>query len=247
MKVVLLAAGFATRLHPLTRDRAKPLLEVGGKPIAEHILDAALALPGVTECVVVTNARFHAQFERWLAGYDARVPVRLVANPALGNEQRLGAVRDLALALGAFEGELDEDVLVLAGDNLCELDLREHLELLARERRPVLACRLAGELPPPGKYGELELEPGSTRVRTFREKPADPRSRTLATGIYLFPPELRDWLAEYLATSPDGDSPGRFVEWLSRRTGLHALPLAGRWFDIGSLETLEAARRSFGG
>lgn len=245
MKVVLLAAGFATRMHPLTRERAKPLLEVGGRAIVDYILRRALALEGVSSGVVVTNARFHAGFERWLAGFEAKVPLSLVCDGVHEEARRLGAVGDLRLGLEAAGGGEDDSYLVVSGDNLIDSDLAPLAAEFRRRGAPLVVVReLAGAVPP-RRHGEVELD-GDGRVTSFREKPDDPRSPLAATSLYFFPPEVRALVGEYLAAGGNPDAPGHFVEWLVRRRPVYAARFEGRWFDVGSLESLAAARAAFG-
>jgi len=243
MKAIVLAAGFATRLHPLTLERAKPLLEVGGRPVLSWIVDRLSALAEVDEILIVTNGRFHAQFVAWLESERPAKPVRLVDDGTQDNESRLGAIADLSLAL-VFVGDLEADFLVVAGDNLIDFDLAPYAARFARERKPLLLVReIAGELVP-GRYNEVVLD-GAGGVRSVREKPADPRSRLSAICLYFLPADVRADLGVYLRTEMVQDAPGHFIAWLAARRMLAAEPLKGGWHDIGDAATLEAARRAF--
>lgn len=243
MKVILLAAGFATRLYPLTKDRAKPLLEVGGRPVLSWVLDKVLALEAVDEVIVVSNRRFHQQFVDWQASYGARVPVRVIDDGSTDDSNKLGAIGDLALALDPSLDE--EELLVCAGDNLFEFELGRFYELFRAGGRPLLLLRtIEGEVPP-GRYSEVVLHADST-VQSFREKPADPRSNLCSICLYFFPPGLRQRVRAYLdAPGTNPDAPGYFLEWLSQQEALAAAPIDGRCFDIGNKETLELARAAY--
>jgi glucose-1-phosphate thymidylyltransferase len=242
MLAVLLAAGFATRMYPLTRDRAKPLLEVGGRPALDWILERALAVPGLREVRVVTNARFRAQFDEWRAALGALpVPVRVIDDGTHTNDTRLGALGDLALAL---EGTEDEELLVLAGDNLIDFDLAPHVARMRREGRPLLFARTIEGAVPPRRYSEIVVDAHGA-VTSFREKPADPRSNLSAPALYVFPADVAAELRAYLAAGGDADAPGHFLAWLHGRRALTAVPLPGAWHDIGNLETLERARADY--
>jgi len=247
VKVIALAAGFATRLFPLTRDRAKPLLEVGGRAVLSRLLDRVLEVPEITEVVVVANHRFHGQFTAWREGYRASVPIRLIDDGTTCDEDKLGAIADLELAVRSLGPEAaGEDLLVVAGDNLLDFDLRPHAASFARDRRPLLLLReLEGPLPP-ARYNEVRVDDRG-RVIDFREKPADPRVPLVAICLYFLPSAAGEWLREYLAQGGNPDAPGYFIEWLVGRTPVRAERFAGGWFDIGNLETLEAARAAFGG
>jgi len=240
---VFLAAGFATRLYPLTRDRAKPLLDIGGQPMLTRIVRQVERAGGVTAGIVVTNARFHGDFARWLADARPRLPLQLVDDGATNDASRLGAVRDLALALdrcaAAAGGDAPDGFLVLACDNLFEFDLAALAERFAATGRAQLVVR---EVPPPvpaGRYSEVVLD--GDRVASFREKPADPRSPLSAIAVYLLPPDLPGLVRDYLAGGAEPDAPGHFIAWLAARRPLGALRLYGRWLDIGSADDLHRA------
>lgn len=243
MKAVVLAAGFATRLHPLTRDRAKPLLDVAGRPVLSRLMDRVLAVEVVDEAVVVVNARFHAQFAAWREDYLARVPVRLVDDGATDETQKLGAIADLGLALEAIDDDA-ADLLVVAGDNLVDFDLAPFVARYREVGTPLLLVREIVGPVPPRTYNEVTLGPGG-RVLSFREKPADPRTSLSAICLYLFPGSVRRHLATYLAEESNHDAPGYFLEWLHARVPVTGARLAGAWHDIGSTEALERARAAF--
>lgn len=243
MKVVLLAAGFATRLYPLTLDRAKPLLEVRDRPILSWILDRALALPDITDVVVIANHRFAAQFEQWRQEWSIHVPIRVIDDGATSDATRLGAVRDLLLALERSPPA--EDVLVCAGDNLIDFSLAPfHAEYRAAGRVPMVMYRRVAGTVPPARHGEIVADEAG-RVIAFREKPPQPTSPLVSVGIYLFPAAIVGWLQAYLAQGGNPDAPGHLLEWLVGVTQVQARPIGGDWFDIGNHETLDAARRTF--
>jgi glucose-1-phosphate thymidylyltransferase len=242
MKVVVLAAGFATRLYPLTRERAKPLLEVGGRAVVSRLLDRVLALPGIDDVVVVSNTRFREQMDAWAAEYEADVPVLVIANGARSEEEMRGAARDLALGLEACGR--GEEVLVVAGDNLLDLDLAPHLAEFRRRGIPTILVReLAGDVPP-RRHGEVTLA-GDGTIARFREKPDVPESTLSAICLYFLTPAVRELLDEFLAGGGNPDAPGYFLEWLVARTPVLASRIEGRYFDIGNHETLAAARAAF--
>ena len=243
MKAYLLAAGYATRLYPLTRDRAKPLLEVGGAPILTRILRRIEPLQGLSEIVVISNARFAAQFHAWASQVASSVPLRVLVDGSQSDSDRLGAVGDLAFALGSVP-PAGEDWLVVAGDNLLEFDLRPLQQSFLRSGRATLVLR---DVVPdgPSRYNEVLLDEHGD-VERFREKPANPRSGLAAIALYFFTPEIATLLERYLSEGGNADAPGHFIEWLASQTRLAATRFDGDWFDIGSAETLAAARERLG-
>jgi glucose-1-phosphate thymidylyltransferase len=243
VRAVFLAAGFATRLWPLTRDRAKPLLEVGGAPMLSHVLRQVERVPGVRDGVVVANARFHADFVAWRRATQSRIALDVLDDGAESNEARLGAVGDLALALETAPADVDA-WLVLACDNLFEFDLARLVERFAARGRGQLVVRRVPEPVPPSRYSEVVLD--GERVASFREKPADPRSDLSAIAVYLLPADLPEQVHTYLAEGGNPDAPGHLLAWLAARTPIEAVPLAGRWLDIGSADDLARAARELG-
>lgn len=242
LRAVFLAAGFATRLYPLTLDKAKPLLEIAGMPMMTRILRQVEACGGVADGVVVANGRFHADFTAWERGVGAGFPITVVNDGAMTNETRLGAIRDLALALE--QAPVREDVdgyLVLACDNLFEFDLARLSDRFAASGRGQLIVREVPTPVPSGKYSEVMLDAAGARVTRFREKPANPESNLSAIAVYLLPRELPTLVRDYLASGGNPDAPGHFIAWLSERTPLEAMRLDGRWIDIGSTEDLARA------
>jgi glucose-1-phosphate thymidylyltransferase len=244
LRAVLLAAGFATRLWPLTRDRAKPLLEVGGEPMLTRLLRQVEVTGLVREALVVTNARFHRDFEDWRDELDTSLDVALVNDGAKDNESRLGAVADLDLALrrSPFEGPTD-GWLVLAGDNLLDFELRPYIDRYLASGAAQLIVRELDGPPPPHKYNEVVLDAG-VRVVSFREKPERSSSSLAAIAVYVLPPQLPELVAAHLAAEGARDAPGHLVERLVEVVPFEAAPIAGRWFDIGDRDDLETAREA---
>ncbi len=244
LRAVFLAAGFATRLYPLTEKQAKPLLEVAGKPMLTRILSQVARTGAVVDGVVVTNGKFYDDFVRWERSPRAPLPVTVVNDGAMTNETRLGAIRDLALALEEMPpAEGIDGFLVMACDNLFDFDLGELVERFRHGSAGQLVVRTVPAPVPPGRYSEVLLE--GRRVARFREKPQEPESDLSAIAVYLLPPELPTLVRDYLADDQNPDAPGHFLAWLSQRLPLEATPLTGRWLDIGSVEDLERAQTAF--
>lgn len=244
LRAVFLAAGFATRLYPLTEKQAKPLLEVNGKPMLTRIVAQVARTGAVADGVVVTNGKFHADFVAWERSARAPLPVTVVNDGAQTNDTRLGAIRDLALALERMPPADGVDgYLVMACDNLFDFDLAQLVERFARGGAGQLIVRQVPSPVPPGRYSEVMLD--GDRVSRFREKPQQPESDLSAIAVYVLPPELPSLVRAYLSEDSNPDAPGHFLAWLSQRLPLEATPLTGRWLDIGSVEDLERAQTAF--
>lgn len=222
MKAIILAGGFARRLWPLTLERPKPLLPVAGRPIIEYLLDKLEGEP-----IISINRRFAPQFEAWAATCPREM--ELVVEEARNEEEKLGAVGALAFLIR--ELRLREEILVLGGDNILELDLGEFVA--AYRGRPLLALYDLSDPERAKSYGVAEL--AGSRIISFQEKPAQPRSALVSTACYIYPPEIFPLINEFLARAPRGkDAPGFFNEWLlSQGIELEGFVFRGRWFDIG--------------
>lgn len=243
MKALVLAAGYATRLYPLTRDRAKPLLEVGGRPILSHILERVVRLPDLSEIAVVSNARFAPAFRAFARAEACPVPLRVLDDGSRSEDDKLGATGDLAFALR--EAPLGgEDLVVVAGDNLIGFDLRPACAQFRVWHRPTLVVRRVPRGAGPSPYNEVRLAPDG-RVTGFREKPSDPQTDLAAIALYFFPPEIEGLVGRYLAEGGNPDAPGHFIAWLVPRCEVFAVREDGPWWDIGSLASLEEARAKF--
>jgi len=241
MKLVILAAGYATRLYPLTRDRPKHLLDVAGRPVLDHVLDS-LEPVGFDDAYVVTNGKFAGVFREWASGYRGSPTPEIIDDGSTSEDDRLGAIGDLALVVR--QTALDDDVVVAAGDNLFTERL-DGFGQVARERdAALLAVYDVGDLDAIRRYNAIEIDDDG-RITYFEEKPELPRSTLTGIALYFYPRRLVPLVGEYLSAGNNPDQPGRLVEWLYRREPVHVWRVPGEWIDIGSPETLAEANRVF--
>jgi glucose-1-phosphate thymidylyltransferase len=241
LKAVILAAGYATRLYPLTLDRPKALLEVGGRPMLDHLMAQLESVDGLDEVLVVTNAKFANAFRDWAAGHSA-LPVWIVDDGTVDEDSRLGAIGDLELTIR--EGGIDDDLLVLAGDNLFSQSVAPFPEFALAKGGPALGVYDVGDLDAIRRYSAIELD-GDDRVTRLEEKPEQPRSTLAGIALYFYPRGALGVVREYLDAGNNPDQPGRLVQWLYPRTAVYGWRVPGRWFDVGSKETLAEADRAF--
>ena len=247
MKVLILAAGYATRLYPLTLTQPKPLLPVAGKPMIEYVLDNLAPIEGVGRVYVVTNAKFTGHFERWAGLYHGRrggIDFTIVNDGSTDDTNKLGAIGDLHLVLS--QEKVDDDLIVVAGDNLFSETLAGFGVFCRQHNAPVVAVYDVGNLAEIKKYNALTLD-GDGRIRFFEEKPKQPTSTLTAIALYYYPRHTLPLIRQYLAEGNNPDQPGRLVQWMYPRVPFYTWRVPGIWFDIGAKETLAEADRIFAG
>lgn len=245
MKQVILAAGYATRLYPLTQNTPKPLLHVGNRPMIEHVIISTTAIGAIDETYIVTNNRFAGHFNRWLTEYGQAHPNfcgKVINDRTTHNEDRLGAIGDLNLVLA--QENITDDILVVAGDNLFTGDLSNFGECCRDHERSVLGVFDVGSLEEAKKYGVVAIDE-SGQITSFEEKPAEPKSTLIGIALYYYPKDILPEISRYLAEGNNPDQPGRLVQWLYPQRPVHTSSIPGEWLDIGSKETLETANALF--
>jgi glucose-1-phosphate thymidylyltransferase len=234
MKAVVLAGGYATRLYPLTLDRPKHLLEVGGRPILDLLLQR-LPLDELDGVYVVTNAKFADRFREWAQSHPGVV---VLDDGTTSEDDRLGAIGDLQLAIDAES--LDDDLIVAAGDSIFTERLDDFARFGLERAAAAIAVYETGDLEAMKRLSSVGVDDDS-RVVTFEEKPERPESTLAGIALYFYPRTLLPLVGQYLAEGNNPDQPGRLVGWLYERTPVYAWRVPGRWFDIGTPETLAEA------
>lgn len=246
MKVIILAAGYATRLYPLTLNQPKPLLPVAGKPMIEYVLDNLSPVGGIDRVYVVTNAKFAGHFQKWADGYETRAELKftIVNDGTTDDKTKLGAIGDVHFVLQSQN--VDDDIIIVAGDNLFSKRLEGFGKFCREKNAPVLALYDVGDLEQIKKYNSITLDKEG-RVTFFEEKPKNPTSTLTGIALYYYPKATLPLIRQYIADGNNPDQPGRLVQWLYPRTPVYTWQVPGIWYDIGSKETLEEANRIFAG
>ena len=235
MKCLFLAAGYATRLYPLTENFPKPLLEVAGRSILDRLIDDLDATGEVDGYAVVTNHKFAGHFTEWAAGYGGRVAV--VDDGTSTNETRLGAVRDIRFALE--ELGWNEDCLVLAGDNLLSFSLASFLEYARKKGTSCIMRYHEPSVRRLRKSGVVQID-RSGRVLSMEEKPARPKAHWCCPPFYFYKREDLARLDEALEAGCGVDAPGSLAAWIATVAPVHAMKMPGPRYDIGTLESYRA-------
>lgn len=245
MKVLILAAGYATRLYPLTLTQPKPLLKVACQPMIDYVLDNIAPIGGIDRVYVVTNAKFAGQFQQWADQYQAtksKLNFTIVNDGSTDDSNKLGAIGDIHLVLK--REKIDDDLIVVAGDNLFSESLQGFGALCREKKAPVLAVYDVGSLEEIKKYNSITLD-ASGKITFFEEKPKQPTSTLTGIALYYYPKSTLPLIHQYMAEKNNPDQPGRLVQWLYTRTPVYTWRVPGIWFDIGAKESLEEAGKIF--
>src|SRR5256886_511204 len=245
MNALILAAGYATRLYPLTLNKAKPLLEVGGKPIIEWLFDKLASVPDLKTVYIVTNNKFANDFQNWAKAYQDRHPgmqIKIINDGSTSDNDKLGAIGDINLVL-TRENLPNDDLLVIAGDNLFEQSLTDFVSA-AKNSLATVAIHNVGNLEAMKKYGTVTIDKDGV-ITNFEEKPKEPKSTLAAVALYYYSREALPLFTTYVAAGNNPDQPGLFLQWLYTRKPVGTFEIKGRWLDIGSKETLPHAGQVF--
>lgn len=245
MKLIILAAGYATRLYPLTLNQPKPLLPCAGKPMLEHVLDNVATIDAIDHAYIVTNEKFASHFQEWSESYhrpNLHFSFTTVNDHSTDDTNKLGAIGDLNLVLTTYD--IDDDIIVVGGDNLFSNDLREFGKYCLEKNAPVTGVYDVGDLEQIKKYNAIEIDENN-RITYFEEKPQEPKSTLTGIALYFYPRSVLPLIRQYIAEGNNPDQPGRLVQWLYPRVPFYVWKVPGLWFDVGSIETLEEANRVF--
>ena len=227
MNVLILAAGYATRLYPLTLTKAKPLLDVAGKPMIEWVLDNLAPVPGIETVYVVTNNKFAHDFETWAEQYQRRPGkprLKIINDGSKDDSDKLGAIGDMNLVL-ARENLGRDDLIIVAGDNLFSEPLTDFVAQ-ARGSEATLATYDVGDLEAIKKYSAITTDADGI-LTSFEEKPAEPKSTLTGIALYYFSRDTVPLFTTYIAAGNNPDQPGRFIQWLHTRKRGKNLPDPG--------------------
>jgi glucose-1-phosphate thymidylyltransferase len=245
VKLIVLGAGYATRLYPLTLNQPKPLLSVAGKPMIEHVLDNAMPIREIDHAFVVTNEKFAPHFQRWADGYGSRhasALITIINDHSTDDANKLGAIGDMNLVIN--QEQIDDDIMVVGGDNLFSQSLEAFGDYCREKKAPVLGVYDVGNLEEIKKYNAIEID-DQDRISFFEEKPANPKSTLTGIALYYYPRTALPLIRQYIDEGNHPDQPGLLVQWMYPRTPFYVWRVPGIWFDVGAKETLEEANRIF--
>lgn len=242
MKAIVLAAGYATRLYPLTKNRPKPLLEVAGKPILDHIVEKMEKVEEINEVIIVTNHKFTSHFEEWAKEASYTKKLTVVNDGTMTNDTRLGAIGDIQFVLD--QQKFKDDLMILAGDNLFDFELTDFAAYFKEVGTDCITAYHEEDDGQLKRAGIVELDVNA-KVLSFEEKPSEPKSSYCVPAFYLYQKDTLPLFKQYLEEGNDPDAPGHFVPFLIEKKAVHAYLFEGERYDIGTVESYEKVKKIF--
>lgn len=244
MKNIVLAAGYATRLYPITENFPKPLLEIGGSTILDRMLADVDAIEAVDGHIIVSNHKFISIFREWLEGARLRYrkPITLIDDGSTDNDHRIGAVKDLILALD--ECGVEDDILVAAADNVLDFSFGGFVDYFQQKQTSLIMCHYEPSVTALQKTGVVTLD-ADNRVLQMEEKPREPKSHWAVPPFYLYRREELGLIRSAIDNGCKYDAPGNLAHFLTTRTTLHAYEMPGHRYDIGDVASYERIKAQF--
>ena len=242
MKCVILAAGYATRLYPLTENFPKPLLEVAGKPILDWLIDDMAQTGMIDEYIVISNHKFAHIFEDWAKLSTVNCQLSILDDGTTSNDNRLGAVKDIQFAIEQLQ--LDDDLLVMAGDNLLDFSLADFIKYGKEKNATCVMRYYEANEERLHKTGIIEVD-SADRILSFEEKPAQPKSHWCVPAFYYYTREDSHLIKKGIEGGCGTDAPGSFIAWLCQQTKVYAWEMPGKRYDIGNLQSYEEVKKIF--
>jgi glucose-1-phosphate thymidylyltransferase len=241
-KAIILTAGYAVRLYPLTENFPKPLLKIAGKPLIEYIIEKINEIKEVNEIIIVSNHKFIDHFYSWNKNFKNPIPIKIIDDGSTTNENRLGAIKD---SLFAIEKEnINEDILIIAGDNLIEFSLNDFYKNFKKLNKNLIAVYDIKDIEKVRKKHGVAILDKNNKVIGFQEKPENPLSTIKSICCYIFKPEIKNLIKEYIKNN-NPDATGFFIEWLINHTEVYAHIFKEPVYDIGNMESYLNANRIF--
>ncbi len=238
MKAIILAAGYATRLYPLTKDRPKALLPINNKPTIDYILDEIATISAVSEVFVVSNHRFAQHFNDWQKELSCPKPVKVLDDGSTCEEDRLGAIGDIIFALD--KEQINEDVLIIAGDNFFTYRLLDFYGYFRQTDRDCVCVKELNDQEKLKQFAVARLDE-QNKILELVEKPAQPKSKIAVYATYIYKKETLPLFKEYIVAGQK-DAPGYFLQWLHSRKDVRAYKFEGECYDIGTIQAYNEVR-----
>lgn len=242
MKCVILAAGYATRLYPLTENFPKPLLKVGEKTILDWLVDDIDTCGRVDEYIVISNHKFASHFNEWAKEKAQNITV--IDDMTTTNETRLGAVKDIEFAIEKLS--LNDDMLVIAGDNVLDFSLTKFIEYSAKKKTSCIMRYYEPDGEKLLKCGVVTTD-SNDKVLKMTEKSPTPETHWCCPPFYYYTKEAAKLISEGIECGCGTDAPGSYIAWLCTQRDVHAMEMPGRRYDIGNLESYKKVQKEYKG
>ena len=243
MKVLILAGGYGTRLKEIAQNRPKPLLPINDQPLLNYVLECLKDLDGLSEVLVVTNAKFYDQFSEWAGGLNFAHPVKVINDGTTCPDDRLGSIGDIEFVID--NENISEDLLVVGGDNLFDFNLKEYIAFAQATPESVsIGAYDIEDIGQASKFGVLSLGKDGL-IESFEEKPENPRSSLVAMCFYYLPKQTLELVSVYLKETNKADRAGDYIQWLCEKGQVFGFKFTGKWYDIGSVEAYHEAQQNF--
>ena len=242
MKAIILAAGYATRLYPLTINTPKALLPINKKPIIDYIVDELNTISEIDEIYVVTNRRFAQHFTDWAKTAPGKTPISVLDDGTTSDENKKGAVGDIGFVIA--EKKIDDELLVIAGDNFFTYSLRAYVDYYREKDHDCVCVKKWPNKKELSQFGVALLDENG-KVLDIEEKPKEPKSDTAVFATYLYKRETVPMFREYLDGGNNPDAPGNFPAWLYKRKDVYAYTFSGECYDIGTPESYREVCRMY--
>ena len=244
MNCIILAAGYATRLYPLTENTPKPLLPVCGKSIIDHLIEDLSACGDIERFVIVSNHKFALNFEQWAKKAPYSQEIVVLDDGTESNETRLGAVADIKFAVDTLN--LTGDLMVIAGDNVLDFSLCRFVQYFAQKGKSCIMRYFEPDINKCKSSGVI-MPDDNDKVISMEEKPQNPKSNWLAPPFYIYTAADASRIGEALDGGCGKDAPGSFAAWLAQNSEVYAMEMPGSRYDIGNLESYENVQKNYKG
>jgi len=244
MKCLILAAGYATRLYPLTKNFPKPLLKVGNKTIIDYLIDDLVLNCNIIDFVIVSNHKFIKHFNSWKIDKlkSCNCNIELVDDGTTSNETRLGAIKDIKYAIDKLN--IDDDLLIMAGDNLLDFSLNGFVNYYYSIHNSCVMYQIENELMKKQKTAIIEID-SNNKITSYEEKPLSPKSNLAVPPFYIYRKQDIKYIDEALNSGCNFDAPGSYAAWLSNKVDMYAYPMPGKRYDIGDTESYNQANKCY--
>lgn len=242
MKALILCAGYATRLYPLTRDKPKPLLPVGKKPMIEYILERLEEVESIGKIYIVTNGRFSGHFRRWSESYQKKKQLKIIDDETFSDDEKLGAIGDIKFAID--KEKINDDLLVVGGDNLFDFSIIDFIRFFNKKKEAVVGLYNVIDEEEIKKYSVVALD-DDKKIVNFEEKPENPSTTLVGICMYIFPKEKLGLISDYIKEGRNPDGTGFYIAWLYRHRPVYGFTFTGSWYDIGDKNLYQFVNKKY--